>query len=255
MLILISQKVQEEVLKEYEKMKQVSSDMNWRLTLCIFFLTSSRKCLLVVWKLFFYSICACFVFIAKLPQGETALRVPAQQAGSHQEADRWFRPAQSPALVLRAQHTLFSLISIESGSLSNQEGESNWLLFNPPSVTASSHTSLSLPFSFSTHPFSFLHSFLILEFHWLHCCLQSWIFHLTPLPLFAFLIYYFFSSVEELLWNLMPLDQWKELPACVKGFEETLQLFLPFLKDFIFRQKKRTKKKYFWVSEKILTCI
>lgn len=49
---------------------------------------------------------------------------------------------------------------------------------------------------------------------------------------------------------MKPLDQWKELPACVKGLEEILQLFLPVLKDFIFRQK-RTKKVFLSIRENI----
>lgn len=175
---------------------------------------------LLVW----YYVCVCFTAQPQLPRGETALRVPAQQVGPHQAANSWFWPAQRPGLVLRAQHTTSLLISIENAA-SNQEGVSNWLLFNTPSVTASTtapHPPLFLPFSFSHHPSSFLPSFsdFLIPLASLLPAILKISLWLYP-HLFAFFVFF----LNELLWNFIPLDQWKGLPACVKGFGDILQHF------------------------------
>lgn len=193
-------------------------------------------------------VCVCLTAQPQLPRGETTLRVPAQQVGPHQAANSWFWPAQGSVLVLRAQHTTSSLISIEKG-VSNQEGVSNWLLFiNTPSVTASARAPLPPPLllPFSHHPFSFLASFFDLWFHWLHCCLQPWKSHFefTPHLLLSLFL------LNELLWNFIPLDQWQGLPACVKGFGEKTSTLLNF-EGLHLQAKKKEQKKYFWASENI----
>lgn len=207
--ILILQKVQEEVLKEYKKMKQR----------CPNYHEEKQRCEYLHNKL---------AHIKRLI------------------ADFDQRRAQPWCWEHSTQYSHWSVLRVDCRT---RRGESNWLLFNPPSVTASSHTSLSLPFSLSLILFhSFIHFWSWNSTGFIVACDREYfIWLLYPSLLFWF---FFFFPVEELLWSLIPLDQWKELPACVKGFEEILQLFLPFfLKDFIFRQKKE-QKKYFWVSEK-----
>lgn len=171
-----------------------------------------------------YYVCVCFTAQPQLPRGETALRVPAQQVSPHQAANSWFWPAQSPGLVLRAQHTS-SLISIEKGVL-NQERVSNWLLFiNTPSVTASTTAPPPPPIFLPV-------SFLIILFHSL-LLFQSLIPLASLLPAILIILLWLYPPsfafslflLNELLWNFIPLDQWKGLPACVKGFGENLQRF------------------------------
>lgn len=76
--------MQEEVVREYKKIKQV-----------IFFVLSH-------WGLYNrYSCINMLLFFTahQLPRGEAALQVPAQQVSPHQAANIWFWPAQSPAVV------------------------------------------------------------------------------------------------------------------------------------------------------------
>lgn len=74
------------------------------------------------WKLsLIFWVCFFFTAQPQLPWRETALWIPAQQAGPHQATNSWFWPAQSPGLVLRAHHGSSSLISIVNG-VSNQGG-------------------------------------------------------------------------------------------------------------------------------------
>lgn len=264
LLFWISQKVQEEVLKEYKKMKQVSGDIDLQYIWYRRFyrpqtsdvVSQPQQKLLLVWQLEsdINCVCALFCFTAqpKLPWGETALRVPAQQVGPHQAANSWFWPAQSPVLVLRAQYTS-SLISIENG-VTNQEGVSNWLLFNTPSVTA--RTTATPPTFFPSHflfhhPSSFLPSFPIFDSTGfiVACNLENPLW-LNP-PIFCFLFYFIFSQ-----WAPVEFHATGQVEGaacmCEWVWGENLNSS-NLLKDFIFRQKKKEQKKYFWASQKILT--
>lgn len=113
----------------------------------------------------------------------------------------------------------------------------------------------SLP-SLFPFPIILLHSFLLFPIFdstgfIVACNLEN--LTLTPIfLLYLFFSFFFFFPLNELLWNFIPLDQWKGLPACVKGFGGNTSNLLTFWRT-LSSGKKKEQKKYFWASQKILT--